>query len=430
MKYIQILLVGDIHYPDSSVDLDHKDPGISSTFAKKLATNPLRPVLIKLQQQANESDAILFCGDFTTLGSKEGYENCVNWLEKALGLQRNKHWQPDRVHVVMGNHDVDRKLCDPASSDHLAKFGPYLEVWKSHGLEQVVTTSGVRTTRVEIGKSIAQIFSMNSCTGCGEFRHLPEKIQAGIRAHLEPLLADPTSTTVLTSELHKLWESIDSPAFIGQDIESLVEKIAGQAKNVVPIVLAHHNLLPQKTPRIAPYTELLNSGELRNQLSSLGVPVIYLHGHIHDDPIEIIRRPETDAAPLICVSAPEFRKGFLSLRVAFTSSGTPLGVEVLQHRLSRGSTRCDEVSSNRLPFWNAMHFEQRCSSTSRRVFALLKGTGMRVLQFSEIKKQTDSLNLSDKRLADAIEEMEWIGLALIRNRDELYVHWQIEGVAT
>lgn len=430
MKYIQILLVGDIHYPDASLDLDHKDHGISSAFAHKLATNPLRPVLHKLQQLADDSNAILFCGDFTTLGCKDGYAKCVNWLERALGLHSNKHWATDQVHVVLGNHDVDRKLCDPKSADHLAKFGPYLEAWKSHGLEQVVTTSGVRTTRIEKGKTIAQVFSLNSCTGCGEFRHLPEKIQAGIRSYLEPLLADPASSTVVASELRNLWESIDSPAFIGHDIESLVEGINAIPKNIVPIVLAHHNLLPQKTLRIAPYTELLNSGELRSQLSSLSAPVVYLHGHIHDDPIEIIRRPESDAAPLICISAPEFRKGFLAIRIAYTSNGIPLGVEVLQHRLSHGNTRCDDVSTVRLPFWNALHFEQRCSTASQKIFALLKGGGSRVLQFNEIKHQAVSLGLSDNRLADALEEMEWIGLAQIRNRGESLEHWKIEGVTS
>lgn len=430
MKYIQILLVGDIHYPDASYDLDHKDHGISSTFAQKIATNPLRPVLNKLQQQAKGSDAILFCGDFTTMGCKDGYEKCVNWLERALGLHSNKHWATDQVHVVLGNHDVDRKLCDPTSVDHLAKFGPYLAAWRLHGLEQVVTTSGVRTTRIERGKAIAQVFSMNSCTGCGEFRHLPEKIQAGIRSHLEPLLADPASRTALASELRYLWESLDSPAFVGEDIESLIEGIDALPKNIVPVVLAHHNLLPQKTLRIAPYTELLNSGEMRSQLSSLPVPVVYLHGHIHDDPIEIIRRPESDAAPLICISAPEFRKGFLAIRFAYTSNGIPLGVEVLQYKLSHGSTRCNDVSTARLPFWNALHFEQRCSPTSQSVFALLKGRGMRVLQFNEIKHQAVSLSLSDKRLADALEEMEWIGLARISNRDESLEHWKIEGVTS
>jgi hypothetical protein len=235
---------------------------------------------------------------------------------------------------------------------------------------------------------------------------------------------------VVASELRNLWESIDSPAFIGNDIESLVEGINALPKNIVPIVLAHHNLLPQKTLRIAPYTELLNSGELRSQLSSLSAPVVYLHGHIHDDPIEIISRPESDAAPLICISAPEFRKGFLAVRFAYTSNGIPLGVEVLQHRLSHGNTRCDDVSTVRLPFWNALHFEQRCSTTSQRVFALLKGGGMRVLQFNEIKHQVASLSLSDNRLADALEEMEWIGLARIRNRDESLEHWKIEGVTS
>ena len=61
--------------------------------------------------------------------------------------------------------------------------------------------------------------------------------------------------------------------------------------NVLSVIVAHHNLLPQRLPRLAPYTELVNGGALRASLGELGKPVLYLHGHIHEDPIEILRSP-------------------------------------------------------------------------------------------------------------------------------------------
>ncbi len=36
--------------------------------------------------------------------------------------------------------------------------------------------------------------------------------------------------------------------------------------------------------RIAPYTEVVNGGNVRRRLTNCGKPVVYLHGHIHDDP--------------------------------------------------------------------------------------------------------------------------------------------------
>jgi hypothetical protein len=99
------------------------------------------------------------------------------------------------------------------------------------------------------------------------------------------------------------------------------------------LVVAHHNLLPQRRPRIAQYTELINSGALRASLSELDRPIVYLHGHIHTDPVETVIAPKS--SPLICVSAPPAEGGFNVLDFTFTRSGMPLSCKITPWRFDQ-----------------------------------------------------------------------------------------------
>lgn len=96
--------------------------------------------------------------------------------------------------------------------------------------------------------------------------------------------------------------------------------------NALLVIAAHHNLLPQRLTRLAPYTELVNSGTLRASLMAAGRPVIYLHGHIHEDPIEIMAMPAGQA--VISISAPAAEDGFNLLEFNFTRSGLPLSCHI------------------------------------------------------------------------------------------------------
>lgn len=428
LQSIDVILIGDIHFPQSKLDLDYKDDAISAEYAASVSTCPLRPVIDQVARLGETADAIMFCGDLTTLGDVDGYQECVDWLERSLQLKSEGLWKHDRVHVVPGNHDVDRKACTPGTSGTIDKFKPFVAAWKKHGLDRLLALEKVRSTCVTKGRSKARLLSLNSCLGCGEFRGLPAKIRDVVVDELEPLLSAGTPRSTLDAELKSKWETLDSPAFVGAEIEELRDAISSLDDGEIPIVLSHHNILPQKTVRVALYTELINSGTFRYEMASHASPVVYLHGHIHADPIEVVTLPEPDATPLICVSAPELRHGFILVRIAFATRGLPLGLEVVPYRSSHGNTRCEPGKSVRIPFWKPTALATRCSISARKVFAeieLSKG----VARFGELRKQLESLALTDNKLSDALEELEWLGLIEISNRNDTRDHWQISGAA-
>jgi hypothetical protein len=74
----------------------------------------------------------------------------------------------------------------------------------------------------------------------------------------------------------------------------------------------------------------VNSGALRAALEELERPVVYLHGHIHQDPVEILRVP--NGMPLVSISAPEISSGFNMIELVFTRDGIPASCRIVKWR--------------------------------------------------------------------------------------------------
>jgi hypothetical protein len=107
-----------------------------------------------------------------------------------------------------------------------------------------------------------------------------------------------------------------------ESIADLLDLTTSLSSDRLIVVAAHHNLLPQRLTRIAPYTELVNSGAVRASLMEAKRPILYLHGHIHTNPVEVLSMPSGDA--LVCISAPLAEAGFNILEIVFTRAGIPL----------------------------------------------------------------------------------------------------------
>jgi hypothetical protein len=77
-----------------------------------------------------------------------------------------------------------------------------------------------------------------------------------IQNKLSDLLSDYAKSVGEKDAFPLVGEILDTPAFDQDHIEEVCHTIGGMNKKNVPVVVAHHNILPQAIPRVAAYTEL------------------------------------------------------------------------------------------------------------------------------------------------------------------------------
>lgn len=412
MKKVSVLQLGDIHFGEfnEKILVDDKDIGMSS-ITEKITPRKLQLVIQAASKviQKKAPSALLLCGDLTSAGDKQVYEECVKYLVTSLSI---REFGPEKIHVVPGNHDVDRKLCTNTNDLNLEKFQPLLDIWRKH-LGNVIALDNIRSTR----NAELQLFSLNSCLGCGEWRQLPKTI----RSKLETLLEELKESDSCSKAEEAAIERLDTPMFSHDDIVELNNQIRNLDQELVPLVLAHHNLLPQELQRTQIYTELINSGQFRTSLTSCNRPIVYCHGHIHTDPIECVSNGKNEWSQLICVSAPAITDGFNELIFQFSKCANPLGLEVIPHRIGdNGITH--EGSPYRITFSN-------CGRHRPKEFEHLEAClGGNTKRFNELKQEytkCDPQSVSDAEFTDLLLEAEWCGAIKIEEKDSKSYHWKL-----
>ena len=425
MKAIKLIQIGDIHYPDhkGSVFGDIKDDGAPAGLVAAMAPPKLPTVMKRITDVARREsvDGVLLCGDLTSRGDLAQYEECVTYVQKALDLANPSSWQPDAVHVVPGNHDVNRLHCDPDGKDLKVKFDPLIQPWRKIGLP-ILPIDGIRATPLELAGRALRLVSINSCMGCGERRHLPESIRDDLEAVLSrySVTADPTAAFAL------LGEQLDTPAFTHRDVDDLIADISALENTCLPIVLAHHNLLPQALLRVDLYTELLNSGLTRSRLTSCNRPVIYCHGHVHADPVEQIVDQRHPLGKVTAISAPELVEGFNLLAIYFATNDIPIGCEIMEYR-TKSHGGVDLKDTIRVPLVGSEGASQ-CANDDLRHFVRIT-TGERQ-RFDDLwnKFKSDIRTVYRQTIRDLLVEAEWLSLVEIDDRDLPFQNWKIRRV--
>ncbi len=423
LKTLKVLHIGDIHFPDARDESlsDIADPGFPTAVAGLTRLKPLMLVARKLTAVLDEKPhALLFTGDLTSRGDTVGYELCLKYLNDILNLKR---WSPNQLHVVPGNHDVDRTKVDPSGKDLSTKFSAFAKAWDDLGLP-ILAFDKTRKTSIDVPRSKnsgVTLLSLNSSLGCGERRY-PQEIQDGLSTLLDAyaVTADPKAVFAL------LGETLDTPAFDQDHIEEMCQTISQLNDNSVPFVITHHNILPQALPRIALYGELLNSGVVRSRLSHLQRPVVYCHGHIHDHPVEIISEPEYRGSQFICIAAPKFSSGFNLISVEFGTKGVPLGCTVRSYRLNPRDGEVRPVEF-RIPFVTPSYADLRRQGNALlpQILAKLPEEETR---YPDLLSRLSMSVPQSKGIADALLEGEWFGVLGITDKNEQLEHWIVRKV--
>lgn len=202
----------------------------------------------------------------------------------------------------------------------------------------------------------------------------------------------------------RTFEQLDTPAFLATQVDDAVAILKRTSEDTLPLVVAHHNLLPQVEPRVQPYGELIDGGLVRGRLAGLDRPLLYLHGHTHKGRMEVVTEPSTKWSRIICVGAPSLVDGFNLVRVEFSQGGYPVGCVVERHR-RRDSVM--EVSTERVPLWPAgLPGRARLSYDARVLYDSL-AKEFRVAECAE--------GLSAKDVAPLLLELEWFGLVRLEH---------------
>ncbi|NEJ88891.1 hypothetical protein GR223_23655 [Rhizobium leguminosarum] len=372
MPTCSILQIGDIHYPlysNEAVVDDKLDA--SSGFLAGLAINPIATVMQFISNMVStiHVDFAAFVGDFTDAGNSSEFDKSLEFFGKAFKAIKVPAFG------VPGNHDLEWPKILTRDYD---KFAAFQAIANNHS--DSIRLSFDRHTKYDCSPgalSATALYAFNSCLGCSDIWKMGQLYDIDIEKHIQSLGS------------HNLYSRFDAP-YIDQDsIASVCNEIRSNP-SVVPIILAHHNLLPQRTPRVAIFPEMLNAGYVRNELKGLGRPIIYLHGHIHDSLVEsLLSEDEDSQVSVVAICAPLFRDGFNHVQVFTSDDQVPLGVEIEEYRYEKVSIR--SVNRRKIRFYGADKRDELLDDKGREILAGLRTAKART--YLDLSKEFSSSKL-------------------------------------
>lgn len=413
---IKIIQVGDLHLPltvSERRNYDDKDKAFPRPLKRLISSSPTKTVFRKLYDliQSRQYEAVLFMGDLTDKGNLKNYSGAVRFLAQALQIGRGRRNEDQIVGIVPGNHDINRDLS--RRPDLREKFIPLNEALNAAGLPSL-PVSGEVNLSIKKNISNAKVILMNSCWGCGSKEFIPETFRETIGEAINGVLG-----TGGAKELSQYYDrQLDTPAFSNDSVTRVHQARQATPEDTLEVYVAHHNLLPQRLTRLAPYTELVNSGAMRATLTSGSKPTIYLHGHIHEDPVEIVRTPE--GANLISVSAPMSSDGFNVVEIIFTESGLPLACTVIPWRFNQAGIFGSNTPTT-IPLLSGRRRSRSSSVPNLLVFILQRQS----VYWSDIENHSPHFyeSQSEALLLEGIETLKADNLIVVDNYSMSPKNW-------
>lgn len=425
-----ILQIGDVHFPEwksAASDIDLKVSEFSERIVSEMQTDPLTTILEGLRDVCRNEhiDVALLMGDITSQGKTEYLRNAAATLAGLINDSDADYQIP--IYGVPGNHDVSKT--DAVNLGEVGKFGPLERAYQSVKWAPPPILNHIKQyLRPEDGEKIP-IYLINSSVGSWSKALFPDGLRelvfandpAPIRIADTTPFKDPDGKSApAKTRAEQVYEQLDTPYFRAVEVQTIAKDIE-KHKNLA-IVVAHHNLLPQYLPRVSHFGEVLNAGYARQQLLATGAKVLYLHGHIHTDPIEVISVPDEDGS-IVSIAAPVLWKGFNLITVFQHAAGTPFAIKVSEHRVETGrfqrrsklvpltSDKAELLKRGVSKFWNFLLNES--------------GHVGEVYNWGEITAYGTKVALSGDELETTVLALYCAGLVRIRNFGGPVNSWRI-----
>jgi 3',5'-cyclic AMP phosphodiesterase CpdA len=282
---LRIHHVSDVHVgPRTANRVDGKAGGsLGRTLQSGAGQGPVRNTyLVHLGQLAADGDAphlLVISGDLAEHGTAAQYDEFLLWLEAAAStLAGHPALGPDepRVLLVGGNHDVDWTC--PADADpqqRHASFARAFAGYRHPHLEQPPPQRLVSV--VTYADAEVEVLLLGSAEFGGEQEHSSE--WQWLHDHMTTLQRDlnadsnPQAVARLLNDLTR----VDPGLVQYGDLERAKKH---PWRMPVRVAVVHHPVSQLPGVEIAPYTGMLNAGDVKELLFAHRFCLV-LHGHLH-----------------------------------------------------------------------------------------------------------------------------------------------------
>lgn len=432
-RVLRILQVGDLHQPDwplERVGRDVKTALQSKLFSDSLGHYAVERVLSALLgvQGSIKVDAVVFVGDFTTRGDVDGLAACVAHMAALFSPEIGATSRTPVV-AVPGNHDVNQK--DATRSGMTGKFATLDRLVRSRGWPAIPVNDEQFVDLPQSDGTADRIYMLNSCLGSWELAAFGRNTVKSLK-ELRKIAASGMPDVPLESfsgknkaDLENLqYDNYDAPFISQSALASLTQDVAKRSPESPVIVVGHHNLLQQQIPRYAPFAELLNAGSLRRSLQRTSRPTLYLHGHIHEGPIETITDAENPKGVIVSISAPALPDGFNLIELHLADDSPPLGVTIRRYRLKPNGD-VQEEDPVRVALAPTNH-KRKIIQREASILSLIDKEG--VISFARLRDHRIVMDagLSESDLEHLIVSLYWRSLLDIENLSTEPVTWRIK----
>ena len=438
---IRILQIGDIHLPEwqeSQSDVDRKDKAFSKEIADDLSHPRLRGVLKRLHDIANhgEIDCVAVMGDLTSWGKTEFLSPAVDIVDTLV--RRTDGSRPLMIGVP-GNHDVDK--AEAAVLGKAGKFKSFSSAFESRGWMRPPTEDCVSLTlKSRGGRSVASLL-VNTSIGSWSTHFLPGKLAGEYSENAlgkAPLDISPDARKDVGAATNgsghdrseQLFLQMDTPYISQRSVATLSDKLL-ETDGSTAIVVAHHNLLPQRIPRILPYGEMLNGGYFRQLLHSSNRNIVYLHGHIHEDPIEVISVPGNkvsgkDERKILTVSAPALSDGFNEITLFFGADNDVFLVRITKYRPNSFNVIGNYSDQDTVYIPLKRHLNELIIGNAKKLWQRVKE--LKVANWPQILPEAEKLGVDEDELEMIFLKLFCCGLVTIGQLGRPRFKWILECV--
>lgn len=441
-RTIRLLQVGDLHlpdWPDAETPVDVKDASFSARIKRDVSHQPLRAVLRRFNEISTSGliDAIICMGDYTSRGQTELITKAVQIID-GLSADGFMERAPRKLGVP-GNHDVSRT--EAVNYGPTGKFIRIEEAFRKFGWEAPPNDD---CASYDIGKPNGPKMSvhlLNSSLGSWSTHLLPTPLAEALSetslkeapinlfgegdasADIEAL----DDSASFSDRQEQVYYQLDTPYISDRTLMTLKQRATSSSSEVM-LIASHHNILPQAIPRISHYAEMLNSGQVRRFFQNIRKTVVYLHGHIHEDPVERISLPTSESdreefGEIISISAPVIWEGFNEVCFFLDDLGEAFLIRITEYRLDKlghMGNFSDQVSRY-IPLQNRV--EHLVTPEVQKVWGSIRDK--KTVSWSELLGIAKAQSLCEEKLEHALLSLFCCSLVKIGQLGRERTRWRI-----